>query len=182
MRYPSSSSRCAAPAAAPETPLPFSTRTRTCARERSGCVGGGATCGTSGAAACAVDCACEAAACRPGARCTTPTARSATSSARATAPRTIVAARHGDVDGMGWACCTARTGSRRRSRFLLQRGRRDPVPRLGEAVVERMLGTPAELARRERDVEDAPLQLAEPRGLEVRLALDAGDALDRVVE
>src|SRR3954451_11315992 len=102
---------------------------------------------------------------------------SATSSTVAIAPTTSVAARHGKLVGIWWACCTARTDSICAALLL-----HDPGPRSREPVVERVLGTPAELACCESDVEGASLQLSCPRVGERRLARGAARALDRVVE
>src|SRR6266480_1041055 len=63
--------------------------------------------------------------------------------------------------------------------FLL---RGDPPPRLRETVVERVSWTPTKLACSERDVEDAPLELAEPRGRELGFAPAAGHPLDGLVQ
>src|SRR5690242_9862132 len=73
---------------------------------------------------------------------------------------------------------TARWVSPVASPLLLRRG--DPLPRRGQAVGERALRPPAELARRERRIEDAALQLSEPRGCERRLPVDAARRADRV--
>src|SRR5581483_5024658 len=73
---------------------------------------------------------------------------------------------------------TARWVSPVASRLLLRGG--DPLPGRGQAVGERALRTPAELARRERRIEDAALQLAEPRGCERRLPVDAARRANRV--
>src|SRR5712691_6134933 len=66
------------------------------------------------------------------------------------------------LEGLGSDPCSSRRGSSRRG---------DPGPGLCEAFVQRMLGLPAELAFRERDVEDAALELARPGVRELRLAL-----------
>src|SRR5204862_1667417 len=59
---------------------------------------------------------------------------------------------------------------------------RDPGPGRREPLVEPALRLPAELARRERRVEDAAPELAGPRIGELRVALDPGRPLDVLVE
>src|SRR5207253_1618694 len=58
----------------------------------------------------------------------------------------------------------------------------DRGPGVGESRVQRMLRLPAELAPRERGVEDAPLELARPRRRELRLALDPCHMLNPSVQ
>src|SRR5712691_4140442 len=149
--------------------------TRTLARARSGSDGGGAGACTTGRARCGL--AGAAVTWCFGARCTAPIPISAASSTVAIAPPTSVAARHGKLVGICSACCTARTDSICGA-LLLQ----DPGPGSREPVVERVSRMPPELARGERGVEDASLQLAEPRSRERRFARDATGALDRFVQ
>src|SRR3954451_9153991 len=148
--------------AAPCTPFPFSTSTETRSRARSGCAGSDAMCRTL-ATVCRGDFATAAAfACaRCGASCAAPIATNATSSTIAIAPTTTVDVRQGKEVGRCSACCTEHIDSPPARRFLL---RGDPPPRLREPIVERLLWAPTELAPGERDVEDAPLELADPRG------------------
>ena len=95
-----------------------------------------------------------------------PISASAISSAAASAPTTIVAARHGNGSGK------VRRVLHGPNRFGASALAPPTItgPRRREPVVERVLRTPAELACGERDVEDAPLQLAEPRVHELRVA------------
>ena len=158
--------RTASADAAPVTPFPFSTRTATRERGQIGCAGGAAGTATfacvagvcAGAAAAGAVCACATGWTRCAIR-VPPISASATSSAAASAPTTIVAVRQGNGRDRCGACSTARLVSPLPRRLLL-RGERSPGR--GEALGERPLRPPAELARGERDVEDAPLQLAEP--------------------
>src|SRR2546423_9814586 len=101
---------------------------------------------------------------------------SAKSSIAARPPTTSVAVRQGNVLGSGSACCTARSDSPRGASLLHR-----PGPRRRETLVEGSLRPPAELARRVRDVEHAPLQLAEARLREPRLLRDPARRLNRVV-
>src|SRR6266566_1964355 len=158
--------------AAPCTPLPFSTSTETRSCARSGCEGSDAMCRTL-ATTCRVGFATAAAfACtRCGASCAAPIAISATSSTIAIAPTTTVDVRQGKEVGSCSACCTEHIDSPPARRFLL---RGDPPPRLREPVVERASWAPTELALGVRDVEDAPLELADPRGRELGRASAAG--------
>ena len=65
-------------------------------------------------------------------------------------------------------------------RPLLLRGH--PGPRRREPVGQRELRPPAELGGRERGVEHAPLELAQPRRRELGRAADSRRRLDRVVQ
>src|SRR5580765_3087777 len=150
-------SRVAVLEAAPCTPLPFSTSTETRSRARSGCDGSDEMCRTF-ATACSLGFAAAAAftCTRGGASCAAPIAISATSSTIAIAPTTTVDVRHGKEVGSCSACCMEQIDSPRVPGFLL---RADPAPRLREAVLERVLWSPAQLVLGERDVQDAPLEL-----------------------
>src|SRR5437764_1792144 len=160
-------------------PLPFSTSTDTRRRGRSGCDGtGGAVWARTAGLACGP--AAARTACCLGASWIAPIAISAKSSTAASAPTTSVAVRHGNVAGSPKAWSTARLDSRRVPSFLLSP--RHPAPRSRETLVQRHLGTPVELTCCEPRVEDAPLQLAEPRRRELRLARDATRPLDRGVQ
>ncbi len=170
--------RAASADAAPAMPFPFRTRTATRERGQIGCAGGAAGTATFGCVAGVVCVRGGCAARRAGARPDGRDARSAcrrSARARSAPPRPARRRRSS-------RCATGRAGkgaARAPRPDSFRRSGAGSFYAVSEAQVaarpvgERPLRPPAELARRERDVEDAPLQLAEPRCRVLRVAVDA---------